>query len=63
MLVLTRTLGQVIRIGGGIEVTILAIKGHQVRVGISAPANVVVDREEIAEKRLAAAPRLRPPAR
>jgi carbon storage regulator len=47
MLVLTRTIGQEIIIDGTIRVTISSIKGDRVRIGISAPANVRVDREEV----------------
>lgn len=38
-------------IGGGITITILRIKGNQVRVGIDAPRDVAVDREEVVERR------------
>jgi len=47
MLILTRKLGETIRIGNEIEVTILDIKGRQVRIGIDAPSDVTVHREEI----------------
>lgn len=47
MLILTRKLGETIRIGNEIEVTILDIKGKQVRLGIDAPSDVTVHREEI----------------
>jgi carbon storage regulator len=47
MLVLTRKNGQEIVIGGGIRVTIISVKGDRVRVGISAPPEVRVDREEV----------------
>ena len=47
MLVLKRTVGEVISIGDGIKVTILGVKGRQVRVGIDAPKSVPVHREEI----------------
>jgi len=48
MLILTRREGEIIRIGKDIEVSIVAINKSQVRVGIKAPNNVAVDREEIA---------------
>lgn len=47
MLILTRRSGESIRIGQDIEITMLGIKGNQVRVGISAPKDVAVHREEI----------------
>lgn len=53
MLVLTRRINEVITIGNDIEVTVLGIKGNQVRLGIAAPRSVVVDREEIAERKRA----------
>ena len=51
MLVLTRRIGERIVIDGDIEVTIVAIKGDRVRVGITAPPTVRVDRQEIHERR------------
>jgi len=48
MLVLSRNIDEVIRIGNDIELRVLAINGQQVRIGIDAPPMVVVDREEIA---------------
>ena len=47
MLILTRRQQESLRIGDDITVTILSVKGHQVRVGIEAPRSVVVHREEI----------------
>ncbi|MBD3403635.1 carbon storage regulator CsrA [candidate division GN15 bacterium] len=47
MLILTRKLGECITIGDEIRVSVLGIRGRQVRLGIEAPANVVVHREEI----------------
>ncbi len=49
MLILTRKLGETIRIGNEIKVTIVEVKGGQIRVGIDAPSDVVVHREEIYE--------------
>jgi carbon storage regulator len=47
MLVLSRKVGESIIIDGGITVTIVAVDGNKVRVGISAPPEVRVDREEV----------------
>ena len=47
MLILTRRAGETLMIGDDISVTILGINGNQVRIGISAPKNVDVYREEI----------------
>jgi carbon storage regulator len=51
MLVLTRKVGEVIVINGVIRIKIVGAKGKQVRVGISAPPDVVVDRAEVAYRR------------
>jgi carbon storage regulator len=48
MLVLTRNLSESLIIGNDIEITVLGIKGNQVRIGIEAPRDVSVVREEIA---------------
>ena len=50
MLILTRRNGEVLKIGDDIDVTVLAVTGNQVRVGISAPRDVAVHREEIYQK-------------
>jgi carbon storage regulator len=47
MLVLTRKLGEVIRIGGAVTVRVLEVKGNQVRLGLDAPAHVKIYREEV----------------
>ncbi|MBL6714797.1 MAG: carbon storage regulator CsrA [Pseudomonadales bacterium] len=47
MLILTRKVGESVLIGDGIKVSILAVKGNQVRVGIDAPKDVSVHREEV----------------
>jgi carbon storage regulator len=47
MLVLTRKLGEVIRIGTGVTVRVLEVKGNQVRLGLEAPPDVKIFREEI----------------
>lgn len=51
MLVLTRRVGEAIVIDGNIHVTIVAIQGNCVRVGITAPPAVVVDRLEVHQRR------------
>jgi carbon storage regulator len=52
MLILTRKPGEIIRIGEDVEVMVVGVNGTQVRIGIKAPAQVRVDREEIADRRL-----------
>lgn len=47
MLILTRRVGEALKIGDNVEVTILSVKGNQVRIGINAPKEVAVHREEI----------------
>ena len=51
MLILTRKTTEVIRVGHDVQVIVLAIKGNEVRLGIVAPLDVVVDREEVAERK------------
>ncbi len=50
MLILTRRVGETIRIGEDVSVTVLGVKGNQVRLGIAAPKTVAVHREEIYER-------------
>lgn len=50
MLILTRRIGEKLVIGDNIEITVLEIKGNQVRVGIDAPKDVSVHREEIYDR-------------
>jgi len=50
MLILTRRTGESVMIGDEVTVTILDIKGNQARIGITAPKDIAVHREEIYEK-------------
>jgi carbon storage regulator len=50
MLILTRRVGETLRIGSDVSVTVLAVRGRQIRIGITAPRNVVVHREELYER-------------
>ncbi|MFB3908476.1 MAG: carbon storage regulator CsrA [Candidatus Eisenbacteria bacterium] len=50
MLILTRKLGEMVRIGDRVRIVVLDIKGGQVKLGIEAPAQVSVHREEIYER-------------
>lgn len=50
MLILTRRVGETLMIGEDITVTVLGVKGNQVRVGIEAPKSVAVHRQEIYER-------------
>ncbi len=50
MLILTRKPGEAIRIGDDIEVTILSQSGQQIRIGVTAPKNVPVHRDEVYQR-------------
>jgi carbon storage regulator len=50
MLILTRRVGETVMIGSDVTVTVLGVKGNQVRVGIEAPKSVPVHRKEIYER-------------
>jgi len=51
MLVLSRKTGQEIVIGNNIRITVVAVEGEKVSIGVSAPRDIVVDRQEVHERR------------
>jgi carbon storage regulator len=50
MLILTRRVGEAVMIGDDVNITVLGVKGNQVRLGINAPRSVAVHREEIYQR-------------
>ena len=50
MLILTRRVGETVVIGNNVTVTVLGVKGNQVRLGVKAPKDITVHREEIFER-------------
>jgi carbon storage regulator len=60
MLVLSRRLNQTIVIGGHVRVTVLAITPNRIELGVEAPLQIAVDREEIHRRRQTAAPQAEP---
>lgn len=50
MLILTRRIGETVNIGDNVTVTVLSIQGQQIRLGVSAPKEVAVHREEVYER-------------
>ncbi|MFD1260073.1 MULTISPECIES: carbon storage regulator CsrA [Entomomonas] len=50
MLILTRKVGEALMVGDDVNITVLGVKGNQVRIGVSAPKEVAVHREEIYQR-------------
>ena len=63
MLILSRRPNESLRIGNNVVITIVGFSGNQIRLGISAPPNVVIDREEVHLRKIAESiPTLSPPS-
>lgn len=50
MLILTRKIGEVLLVGDDVEITVLSIRGNQVKLGVNAPKEIAVHRQEIYER-------------
>jgi carbon storage regulator len=50
MLILTRRVSEAIKVGENISITVLSVKGNQVRIGVDAPKDIAVHREEIYQR-------------
>lgn len=53
MLILSRRPNESLRIGGNVVITVVGFSGNQIRLGITAPQNVVIDREEVHQRKMA----------
>jgi carbon storage regulator len=53
MLILSRRTNESVRIGADVIITVVGFSGNQIRLGITAPPNVVIDREEVHQRKLA----------
>jgi carbon storage regulator len=62
MLILTRRVGETLMIGADVTVTVMGVKGTQVRIGVDAPKDITVHREEIYERIMQEAPLDRKPS-
>jgi len=53
MLILSRRPNESLRIGGDVVITVVGFSGNQIRLGITAPSNVIIDREEVHQRKMA----------